>query len=221
MGLGYIFYNRIWTGIFLIPVGVLFYKEQIREENQRNKMHKLQEFKDFITSVSAALSAGYSLENAVKEGYRELLYLYGEKCEMSIQISLVLKEIRLNKPFHEVMQELGKRCGVEEIISFAGMVSAAKQSGGNLTELIKSCALDISEKSEQKRELETMINGRKYEQKVMNVVPLAIICYVRITSYDMFSVLYEGILGPVIMSVCLILYVAAICIAEKMMRIEL
>lgn len=219
-GLGYLFYNRIWTGILLLPCGIFFYRNKKKAWEKERHLQVLEEFQNFINALSNALSAGYSLENATIEGYKELQYLYGKQCAFAQQIYLVIQQIKFNQSFSEAMLELGEKTKIEEILSFSRMIAETKRSGGNLREMIRSCALEISGKIENRREIEKYLNGRKYEQQVMNLVPLGMILYVKTTSYDMFGVLYETFTGSIIMSICLCVYMAAVVLSEKIMQIE-
>lgn len=219
-GLGYIFYNRFWVGIVLLPLGIFVYKSKKEQRKKERKLQLLEEFKNFINALSGALSAGYSLENATIEGYKELQYLYGKECELGGKIRYVIQQIKLNQSFSEAMTELGEETKVEEIRSFARMIAETKKSGGNLKELIRSCALEISGKIENRREIEKFLNGRRYEQQVMNLVPLGMILYVKTTSYEMFGVLYETLTGMIVMTICFSIYIAAVLLSKKIMQIE-
>ena len=48
-------------------------------EDRKHKEKLRLEFKEFITLVASSLSAGYSMENALKSAEKELSSLIGEK----------------------------------------------------------------------------------------------------------------------------------------------
>ena len=52
----------------------------------------------------------------------------------------------------------------------------------------------------------------------MNVVPLVILLYLNLTSPGYFDVLYGNVSGICIMSVCLLVYLAAYALSEQMLQ---
>ena len=64
-----------------------------------------------------------------------------------------------------------------------------------------------------------MMAQKKLEMKVMLVIPLAIIDYVRLTSADLLAVLYGNLAGGLIMSACLVVYVLMALWSRRIMDI--
>ena len=69
-------------------------------------------------------------------------------------------------------------------------------------------------------EIDTIISGRKMEQKVMVCIPLGIIMYLRITSNGFVNMLYGNAAGIIVMTLCLMVYVAAVYMAVKIVDIK-
>ena len=117
-------------------------------------------------------------------------------------------------------EDFGNRCQIEEIILFSDVINIAKRSGGNIIEIVKNAADSICQKIEVEREIETIINSKKYEQRIMDIVPLIMILYVNFTSGNMMSVMYNTLIGKLIMTICLLLYTVAFIIGEKITNIS-
>ena len=66
----------------------------------------------------------------------------------------------------------------------------------------------------------TMNASKRYEQKVMNMIPFGIILYMNFSSPEFLSTLYTTLLGRITMTGCLAVYILAIYLAERIMRIE-
>lgn len=62
--------------------------------------------------------------------------------------------------------------------------------------------------------------SKRYEQKVMNMIPFGIILYMNFSSPEFLSTLYTTLLGRITMTGCLAVYILAIYLAERIMRIE-
>ena len=77
-----------------------------------------------------------------------------------------------------------------------------------------------SRQIEMQKEIQIMISGKKYEQRIMSLVPMGVMAYMSITSKGFFDVLYHNGLGIAIMSVCLLVYGVAVGLGEHLAKIE-
>ncbi|MDE7430667.1 MAG: type II secretion system protein F, partial [Lachnospiraceae bacterium] len=89
-----------------------------------------------------------------------------------------------------------------------------------MIEVVRNAADSISRKLEVEREIRVILNAKKYEQMIMNVVPLFIVVYVNITSPGIMKVMYETAMGRIIMTICLGLYIFAFLLGMKFTDIE-
>ncbi len=96
----------------------------------------------------------------------------------------------------------------------------AKRSGGDLIRIIRDTTEVINEKLEVKREISTIISAKKLEQSIMNMVPVGIVLYMRLTSGGMFDKLYGNAVGIIVMTVCLLIYFAAKMLADQIVDIQ-
>ena len=78
----------------------------------------------------------------------------------------------------------------------------------------------ISEKIQVKRDIQTILASRQFEQKVMNLVPIFILFYIEVTSPGFFSPMYQNPAGICIMTICLAVYLAAYVLSRKIVAIE-
>lgn len=77
----------------------------------------------------------------------------------------------------------------------------------------------ITRKMEIKKEIRMLTAAKKYEQKIMNLVPMGIIFYIRMTNPGYFNSLYHNVAGIVIMTAALCVYAAAYYMSEKILAI--
>ena len=220
MLVGYLFYNSVWVGLIFFPYVFYHIKrgKNIYEKKQQSKI--AMEFKDGMQAVVSALSAGYSIENSFREALKELDLLYGKKVYIYQGFSKIVNKLNLNQNIEDAFTDFAKECQVEEISNFAEILSYAKRSGGNLIQIIRTTTDTISEKIDMKREINTIITAKQFEQNIMNYVPLGIILYMRLTSPEMFVKVYGNLAGIIIMTGCLLIYFAARVIAEKIVDIK-
>lgn len=218
--LGKIFYDSFYAafaGVFLLP---LLLKKRADALAAKRRESLALEFKDFILALSASLKAGYSAENALVAAGRDLSCMYEEESMMVTECKKMEKNLKNNQLAEVLLTEFARRSGQEEIRDFAAIFMIAKRSGGDMSTIIKNTADIISEKIEVKREIQLLYASKRMEQNIMNVVPVAMIGYVRITTPDYFDVLYHNLFGIIVMSVCLAIYVGAYILSRKIMNIE-
>ena len=67
---------------------------------------------------------------------------------------------------------------------FAEIFRYAKRSGGDLMAVIKNTAQIIQQKEEVMSEVDTIISGKKMEQRVMSLIPAVIVIYLKVTAKE-------------------------------------
>ena len=63
-----------------------------------------------------------------------------------------------------------------------------------------------------------MTTAKQLEHTIMSVIPAAIILYLRFAFSGFLDVLYEGVFGRMVMTVCLMIYAAAILLGRRMVQ---
>ncbi len=217
----YMFY-RSWLGMISLPiVAAWVFSRDKRNRRDSRKERLAVQFRDTILSVSANMQAGYSIENAFLEAEGEIRTLHGQHCEMALELAVLRKGLKNHIPLEQLLSGLGARSHIEEVRDFAECFAAAKHLGGNLREIIARTAELTGQRLEVEREIRTMLSSRKYEQKVMNLIPFLLYGYMKLSSKGFFDVLYYNTAGICIMTACLLLYLAALFLSEKIMDIHL
>lgn len=218
--IGYFFYRSWLACLFLLPVFVLFMRERKRELAKKRRQELSLQFKDLVLALSANVKAGYSIENALRESYRDVELLYGADSPICLEVRHMLRGLQNNVILEKLLYDLGMRSRLPDIMQFADVFLIAKRSGGNLTEILEKTAGVIEQKIETDKEIQLMIGARKMEQKIMNTVPFLIIFYIGTTSQGFFDVLYHNLIGAVVMTVCLLFYGTAYLLSKRIVEIE-
>lgn len=220
IGVAYLFYNSILgiaAALVILPAGFRISKKSLMAK-QRQELTI--QFKDCMRFVSGALSAGYSMENAWREAEKDMEKMHGGDTKMYRELHDMNTRIALNETVEKLLLDFAWRSGIEDVRDFAQVFAFAKRGGGDFVQIIGSTVKKISDKAEVMQEIETAMAAKKLEQKLMNIIPLLLLLYIRISSPDFISPLYGNALGVAIMSGCLLLYGAAILLSEKIIAIE-
>lgn len=216
----YAFYRSLPSFLILLPLGLLFPIYKRRDLQQERTRQLGLQFKEAILVLASFLGAGYSLENSLAMSVRELEGLYGKKSMIAEEFSLLDAGARMNRPVEQLLMDFGARSGLDDADNFAQVFAAARRSGGELVEIIHYTAGIISDKTQVREEIHTMTASKVFEQKIMNGIPFLIVLYIDLTSPGFFRVMYETLLGRVIMSMCLAAYAGALILSKKVLEIE-
>lgn len=218
--IAYLFYDHWAAGIILIP-GLGFYMKLWKEDLSRKKEAEFREqFRESIQAMSAALNVGYSVENAIRETWKDLRPLYKKKNRILNEYARMIHQLDMNMTAEEVMKQFAQRVQSEDVQNFVTVFSAAKRLGGDSIEIIRQAAGTISDKIEVEREIQTIMAAKKLEFQVMCVIPFVIILYMRCAFPEFMEVLYENAAGAVFMTICLGLYLVSYQMGRKMTQIE-
>lgn len=215
------FYRSFWAIPALLPLGVLYFRRCVEQQYRKYRQELTLQFKECILSVADSLRTGYALENAFLESREDIRMLYGEQSFMYQELELIRRGMILNITLEELISDLAGRSGIEEIRQFSTILNIAKRGGGNVTQIIRTTAEVIGNKVETMQEMLTMLQGRRLEQKVMEIMPFGITFYIACTYPGYFGTLYHNGKGILLMTGCLVAYVGAYLLGEKILdRIE-
>lgn len=204
----------------MIPLGVLSYRNQ-HADRQKQKVRRLRlQFEEMLLSVETNMRAGYSVENAVREARKELAKRYGEGEIICKRLFSICQGLEHNLPLEQLLVQFGEESQVEEIREFGEVFTAAKRSGGRMSEILVSSAQVIAEKIHTEEEIQVMLTAKKMEGKVMQVVPFLLVLYLQTTSPGFFNPLYHNGLGYVVMTAMAVLYTVSTLWSRKIMEIE-
>ena len=217
---GRIFYDSWIAVVALLPIMIPWMIHQRKLARQRECRLVGIQFKDAIASVLTNLKAGYSIENAFREARKDMELLYGKKSLIGGHLDKICKGLKNNIPLEKLLFTFGNESDNPDIQEFAGVFAVAKRSGGNMTDIIGRTIAVISQKIEVEKEIEVLISAKRMEARIMNFVPFFIIFYIELTSRGFFEPLYHNIFGIVLMTICMVVYVAAYLLSEKIVNIS-
>lgn len=215
-----LFFDSFWGMTASPAILLIMWKKTIEHKLEERNKKVAMEFQTMLKNVSSSLLAGFSLENAFVEAEKELKQMYGEKSYMFLELQNINKKVGMNIPLEEPLEDLAERTGMEDIYNFIDILSFAKRAGGNFVEIIDNTINKMWAKYETAREIDVAISAKKLEQKVMSVIPVVLLAYMKLTSAEYMSVLYGNVAGVLFMTVCLLAYGGAIHLAGKILQIR-
>ncbi len=216
----YLFYGTPFCAILMSPYLIRYLRFWERQSIQKRKQEFQLQFKDAIQSMATALNVGYSVENAMRETWKDLQLLYKKEELILQEFRHMIRQLEMNLSVEAILKEFAARTEDEEVRMFVTVFSMAKRSGGDMIGIIRNAIYQISEKIDVKREIDTMMAAKKLEFRIMSAVPFAIICYMKISFPNFMNILYGNVRGVIIMTICLGIYVVAYEGGRKIVEIE-
>ncbi len=219
--IGYVFYKNVILSALLMIISVKWPDIRTKQIIAKRKRNLNIQFKDMLYAVSSALSAGKSVETAFREAVNDLKILYPDpNTDIIVEASYIARGIALNETIEDMIAQFAERAHLEDISNFADVFVTCKRTGGNLVEMVRSTSNIIADKIEIKMDIETMISGKKFEQQIMSLMPIAMILVMTYSSYDYIAPMFETIKGRIIMTVAVAIFGASALIGNKIMDIE-
>ncbi len=220
--IAYTFYRSLTLFLLLGPLAAIAFPILMRDKLKEKRLWELKlQFKEAIWMLSGYLSAGLSVENAFETVLPELRKLYGDRSMIAVEFGTIVRGVRLNKPIEPLLQDFALRSGLPEIRSFAEVFAIAKRSGGSLKEIIERTGSIIRDETEVSVEIKNLTASRRYEQRIMNLLPFGIIIYINVTSGGFMTVMYESLQGRLVMTVCLGLIALSCYLSQRILDIRL
>lgn len=199
---------------FVIP---FFEKDQFIK---KRKEKLLNEFKDFLRVLKTFLEASYSVENAFAMSVRDVMMLHGKESMMVKELKSMVSLLKINKPIDVVFKKFADKTHMEDIIDFSEVFIISKLHGGNISKIIGNTINVINDKIEVKIEIDTVTASKRFEQKLMNLLPFLIIIYMNISSSSFLRPLYTTLEGRLLMTFALVVYFFSVKISKKILEIE-
>ncbi|MFV0362097.1 MAG: type II secretion system F family protein [Suipraeoptans sp.] len=216
-----VFYRALIAVPFLIPVGMIYFKSYRSELMAKKQRLYRSEFKDMIQLLSSNLSVGYGITNAFVEVERELRATTKKETRMVKELGIIIRQLNMNLSVEAALMTFANRVKLEDAFSFVTVFVSAGRSGGNLVDIISDTTMQIVEKQEVEKEIETILTAKKYEFRVMSMIPFFIIGYMSVSFGNFMSPLYGNILGIGVMTLCLVIYIFAYALGLKIVTIEI
>ena len=218
--ISYLFYGNLFYAVLISPYLIWYIKSWEKQTIKKKREHFRLQFKEAIQSISAGLNVGYSVENAMSEAMNELKKMYKKDHIIIKELSYMIRQLQMNVPAETALQEFSLRVEDEDVQTFVSAFNMAKRSGGDSMEIIRNVVRQMGEKIDVEREIQTLMAGKRLELKIMTIIPLGMIAYLKISFPEFLDVLYGNPLGIVIMSICLGVYAISYEVGKRMVEIE-
>lgn len=220
--LGYVFYRSLLLSLIISPIGIKFNSYMNTLLRDRRKKALTLQFKDMLYSLSSSVSSGMSIENSISSTIADMKMQFGEENVYIVdELELMQSRLNTNQNIEDIFADFGNRSAVEEIKSFANIFEISKRTGGNIVDIIRNTSNIITDKIEIKLEMDTMLSGKKMEQKVLSVMPILMVYFMTVSAGDFMQMLFTTIVGRITSTIVLTVIIIGYFWSKKIADIKI
>lgn len=216
---GYMLYRNIIVA-FLIFILVLLYhlmnkKKVLRE---KRKVYLIQ-FCDFLHCLSSQFTSHTHFFNGFIEASHLYETLYGNN-ELGIILQKALTIEKVNGDGISYLVYIKETLLIDDITDFVDSTLIVIKMGNNITKNIATTISLIHQKVQTSQQIEVIVAKKKTEQQLITAIPFIIILLFTLTSSDYLTILYEGVVGRVVMTLAFILFITQQLLGQMITKIE-
>ena len=217
-----IFYKSIWAVVLCLLVLPILVKQRLNRMALEQKAELTHQFRDMLYSVSASVSAGRHLPEALFEARENMKLIYGDLGLIVCELNTIVKGLYESKESEEqVLMSFSKRTAIDDIEDFVEIYLTCRSTGGDLERIIVKSANVIMEKIAIQREIQMLTAQKKFEIKLLMALPFIVIGFLELSSPEYLSVMYETLQGRIAMTAALIGICLAYVFTLKVTTIEI
>lgn len=201
----YLFYHNIFMSllsIFIIFPMQKYYKEFLINKRKRELNNQ---FRDALYSIAASISVGRQMPEALLEARDNMILIYPEYSPIVLELSQIVERVYFNRESEEdVLRDFAKRSQIEDILNFVDVYFTCRATGGDLEKVVMKASEIIMDKITIYKEIHTLTSQKRFEAKILTIIPLVVILFLQIASPDYLAVMYESIFGRALMTISMI-----------------
>ena len=216
------FFYKSWIAIpCLLPVAIVLLYRQWQEWRKQVVLDIESGFKEWLHYVKGGLHAGRSVEQAILHCKDSFADNVGAGQPILLGLEQLYRGLELNIPIEVCIRKLGEETGVGVIEEFSVVFAAARKQGGHMVSTLERTIQQIAERIDLRQEIHAMISAKKMEQRIMCIMPFAILFFVGKASGGYFEPLYHNLQGVLIMTACMVVYIGGVMWGERLTEIRI
>ncbi|MCD7754884.1 MAG: hypothetical protein LUJ09_00880 [Firmicutes bacterium] len=206
----------VLIGLLAVKVYLPIRQEQLRKKRQLNLRNQ---FRDMLESMTASLSAGDTVFSAFQSAYTDMKLQYGDNADIVRELEQILTGAQNRIRIEVMLEDFGKRSGLEDVESFADVFAAVRDNGPNMGDVMRHTHDIITEKMSIADEIDSKVSANKLELNVITVAPVALVMMLRATN-DSMAEQFASFGGVVCMTIAIGIFIAAYILGQKILDIR-
>jgi tight adherence protein B len=174
-----------------------------------------EQLEDALNSMSSALKAGFSINQAIEVIASE------NRNPISVEFRLLLQEIRLGVPLEQALENMVKRLGSDDFELVATAILTARQTGGELTVIFERLAGMIRERMRISGKLRALTAQGRLQSYVVGAMPFLLMIVMNYIAPDMMGAFFNSMAGILLILGAVMLVVMGFLVIRKITNIDI
>lgn len=218
----FLFYHRVVISIIggLLVVKLRPFYEKHRAAARMEALRN--QFKDLLYSLSASVSSGRHMGEALIEADDNLGVLYHDDEPIMQELHHMKRSMLENNESDTILlADFAERSKCEDIDNFVQVYITCRAMGGDLTKIISRTSEILTDKMNIQREIQAITAQKKLEGRLIALMPAAMLLALNLLSPSYIAPLYGTLPGILIMTGCLGLSAWGVYLMEKISSVEI
>lgn len=218
----YLFYHSLALSLLFACLAYPGLKPYSAYLADRKRKEIKDQFRDLLYSISASIAAGRQMPEALFEARENMKLIYREDSIIVLEISYMVKRLfEYRESEDEILKDFASRTCIDDISDFVDIYLTCRETGGDLIKVLTKASDMIMDKIVIEKEIRTITAQKQFEARILTAIPFIIILFLQLVSPEYLSVMYEGAMGRILMSLALGGIAAAYFWSMKLTRIEI
>lgn len=218
----YLFYHSLILSVLFSTLSYPCLKPYSGYLAERRRREIKEQFRDVLYSISASVSAGRQMPEALYEARENMTLIYREDAVIVSELSDMVKRLfDYREPEDDILKDFAARTCVEDISDFVDIYLTCRETGGDLIKVLAKASDMIMDKIIIEKEIRTITAQKQFEARILTAIPFIIVLFLQMASPDYLSAMYEGVKGRILMTAALGGIAAAYFWSMKLTKIEI
>jgi len=200
---------------FLGGIAVLFMPRGILTVLKKRRLERFnRQLVDALTSMSNALKAGFSIQQAFETVVQE------RQNPISQEFGVLLQQIRVGMKFEDALADLDRRVGSEDLSLMILSIETARLTGGNLTEVFDRIAETIRERMRIEGKIKSLTAQGRIQGRVVGAMPVFLGIAMYMLDKQMMLMFIKSKVGIIVLAFVVIMEIAGAMMIKKIVTID-
>lgn len=212
--IGFIFFQNMLVAITggLVGFGLPSFLIKNLEKKRKAQFHS--QLVDALNILSSSLKAGFSLFQAIEALVEEM------PAPLSQEFGLILKQNKMGIPLERSFEELRERMPSSEIDLIIAAILIARETGGNLTQVLENLAYSVREKKKIADQIKTLTTQGRWQGVIMSILPVVFAIFVYRMNPGFANIMLNSPVGRILLGYAFISEIIGVILIHKFSKVE-
>lgn len=181
---------------------------------QKRKNSFTEQLGDSLNTISNALRAGYSFQQAMDVVAKEM------EPPISQEFAQVAREVNMSVPLDVALEAMNRRVGSRDFDLVVTAVLIHREVGGNLAQILDTISDTLGERIRMKREINSLTAQGRLSATILVAMPFVIGLFLYVFKEEQIMLLFTEPVGRMALALSLVLEVIGIFVIRRIVDIE-